>query len=74
MQNIFRGKWWTNKSLIYKKLLKGKIAMMVALRDGQLDIDEKRTLSTLQVYRGGVRGSAPPLKILANKKIYLKGT
>ncbi|XP_023331397.1 uncharacterized protein LOC111703628 isoform X3 [Eurytemora carolleeae] len=29
----------------------GKIAMMVALRDGQLDIDEKKTLSTLQFVR-----------------------
>ena len=39
--------------------------MMVALRDGQLDIDEKRTLSTLQVYRGrgGERQCLPPLKI-----------
>ena len=55
-------------------MLKGKIAMMVALRDGQLDIDEKRTLSTLQVYRGGGERQYPPLKILANKKIYLKGT
>ncbi|XP_023331396.1 uncharacterized protein LOC111703628 isoform X2 [Eurytemora carolleeae] len=29
----------------------GKIAMMVALRDGQLDIDEKKTLSTLQLLK-----------------------